>query len=175
MSLERVRELLSPLCPAGDDPVALLVSVDAGSAIAEPLHRMLFAADQRLFPAPRHGAGPLPETLDDLVRILRPVELPQDRLLGLLVATCTLDLAYHVPVGPWDAQQATSVLTEVMSALGPDATWWSNCDFSHAEKWDDRGLPDAVASNPLTHHTFSHAFVGSGNDIVVTILAVGED
>ncbi len=136
---------------------------------------MLFVADQRLFPPPRKDAWTLPENLDDLVRILRPVELPEDRLLGLLVATCTLDLAYHVPVGPWDAQQATSVLTEVMSALGPEATWWSNCDFSYAGQWDERGFPDAVASNPVTDHTFSHAFVGSGNGIVVTILAVGED
>jgi hypothetical protein len=167
-------DLLAPLRSDHGERTHLLASVDTGTSSADPLYRMLTdAADQLVRPC--HSDGPLPATSAELERILRPVDLPADLLLDLLVATCTRDLAYdRYPVSPWDRVEAGHVLGQVMTALGPDACWWSNVDFSYAEKWED-GSPDACASDPLTKHTFSRALVGVGNNMVVTFLAVAED
>ncbi|ONI88629.1 hypothetical protein ALI144C_06250 [Actinosynnema sp. ALI-1.44] len=106
---------------------------------------------------------------------MKPVALPADRLLGVLVNTCTRDLAYQLPFGPWNAETARPVLHQVMNALGPDSYWRSNNDFSYAEAWSADGQPDAYASDPVTGHCFNRALVGSGNGVVVTFLAVADD
>ncbi|TDB84471.1 hypothetical protein E1264_24470 [Actinomadura sp. KC216] len=148
-----------------------------GIAVAAPLQAMLIEADfaRTAFP-PRHPpAEPLPCTVSDLTALLKPVTLPAERLLSLLVNTCTRDLAYDSPGGPWNPETARSVFERVLSTLGPRTLWWSNNDFSYAEEWTADGLPDAYASTTVTGYVLDRVLLGSGAGVLLTILAFADD
>jgi hypothetical protein len=79
--------------------------------------------------------------VEDVVTALQAVDLPTDRLVALLVNTCTWDLTYSVEAGPVRTAEATSMLAQLVDLLGPDARRWSNCDLSYVSEWNEAGKP----------------------------------
>lgn len=174
MDVDRIRTLLHSVASVdGGDGVAL-VSVDehSGASIFEPLHLLTLTADtaRSLRLPPRHDPDlPRPDTPEGLVSVLRPAGLSASRLSELLVAMCTSDMEFRTPSSPWSSAAAGRAIEQTMDALGPYASWWTNCDFSFAESWEN-GWPDVWAFNPVTRHTSSLALAGVGTDIIVTFL-----
>ncbi|MFC4013083.1 hypothetical protein ACFOY2_38060 [Nonomuraea purpurea] len=178
-TVERIRNLLRPLNAHGDTRGFLRTSVDddLGTAVAQPLSSMLAEANfaQAPYP-PRHPpADPLPTTVDGLTALLKAVTLPADRLLSLLVSTCTQDLAYGSPKGPWDPETARRILEQIVRVLGTQACWWSNNDFSFTQAWEADGRPDCYASTSLTGYAVDRVLIGVGEGAIVTILAFADD
>lgn len=116
---------------------------------------------------------------------LRPLVLSNPRILALLVATCTEDLAYGVPVSPWTPDGAPvgpwtwtpeivgPVLRQVVHLLGPQARWWSNCVVP--DQCFDTGAFHSVGFWSVTDHTLDRALIGIGEQATVTFLAFAED
>lgn len=63
-------------------------------------------------------------------------------------------------------------MENVVSALGAEASWWSNAKYP-SWAWGHGEFSDEFTSNPVTGHTFDCTLIGIGA-FSITFLAYGD-
>ncbi|MFI7517041.1 hypothetical protein ACIBVK_26465 [Micromonospora echinofusca] len=99
-----------------------------------------------------------PQSVDELTACL--AEVNQDMALAVLLGVTTRTLAYRAQ-GRYPVYKAQDVFKKLITLLGHGTRWWTNTDLS---SW-----------KPVTRHTMDALVVGTGDGVLVAVLAADED